>query len=112
MMQTNTKEEMAKEAVDLGTDAARPVRKSARPGTSSSTTRAVRPVIPHGDIWLDVDVAAYLHVCPNTVKRIANKGPRTGEVDLRLARPVFIGDRRWVAENVKELVRNWGKQKA
>lgn len=83
-----------------GTDATPPVRQNARRGTSSNVPR-----IPRGDVWLDCDVAEYLHVCTRTVKRIMKDGPRPGELDLRLARPVFIGDRRWFAENVKELVR-------
>lgn len=82
-----------------GTDAAPPVRKSARRGPPHA------PHIPSGDVWLDCDVAAYLHVCVRTVKRIANEGPRSGELDLRKARPVFVGDRRWFAENVKSLLR-------
>ena len=88
---------------NLGTDAAPPVRTSARRGISSNRSR--RPVVPTGDIWLDVDVAEYLHISVRTVKRIANEGPRSRELDLRLARPVFVGDRRWVAENVKALLR-------
>ena len=89
-----------------GPDAAPPVRQqSARRGVSSSSRRNV-PKVPSGDVWLDCDVAEYLHVCVRTVKRIANEGPRKGELDLRLARPVFVGDRRWFAENVKALLRN------
>ena len=87
----------------LGTDAAPPVRTSARRGRLSN--RARRPVVPAGDIWLDVDVAEYLHISVRTVKRIANEGPRSRELDLRLARPVFVGDRRWFADNVRALVR-------
>lgn len=83
-----------------GTDAAPPVRPSARRGNSTNAPR-----IPHGDVWLDCDVAEYLHVCVRTVKRIVNEGPRPGELDLRKARPVYVGDRRWFAENVKALVR-------
>lgn len=86
----------------LGTDAAPPVRTSARRGRLSNRSR--RPVVPAGDIWLDVDVAEYLKISVRTVKRIANEGPRSRELDLRLARPVFVGDRRWFAENVKALV--------
>lgn len=92
-----------------GTDATPPVRQSARRGVYLS--RGNRPKIPQSDIWLDCDVAEYLHVCTRTVKRIANEGPRPGEIDLRLARPVFVGDRRWVAENVKELLRTAGAAK-
>ena len=88
---------------DLGTDAAPPVRTSARRGRSSN--RSCRPVVPTGDIWLDVDVAEYLHISVRTVKRIVNEGPRSRELDLRLARPVFVGDRRWFADNVRALVR-------
>lgn len=87
---------------DLGTDAAPPVGKSARRGNI--------PKIPLGDIWLDCDVAAYLHVSPRTVKRIVNEGPRAGELDLRRALPVFVGDRRWFAENVKALVKAGGRE--
>lgn len=90
-----------------GTDAAPPVRRSARRGSSANVPR-----IPRGDVWLDRDVAEYLHVCVRTVKRIANEGPRPGELDLRLARPVYVGDRRWFAENVKVLVKGAAKTKA
>ena len=93
---------------DLGTDAAPPVRTSARRGKPSNRSR--RPVVPAGDIWLDVDVAEYLHISVRTVKRIANEGPRSRELDLRLARPVFVGDRRWFADNVRALVRTGAAQ--
>lgn len=64
------------------------------------------PRIPRGDVWRDRDVAEFLHVCVRTVKRIANAGPRPGEIDLRAARPATIGNcRRWSAENVRALVR-------
>lgn len=82
-----------------GTDAAPPVRKSARRGNPNA------PHVPSGDVWLDCDVATYLHVCVRTVKRIANEGPVPGELDLRKARPVFVGDRRWFADNVRSLVK-------
>lgn len=69
------------------------------------------PRVPPGDVWRDRDVAAFLHVCVRTVKRIANAGPRPGEIDLRMARPATIGNgRRWSAENVKALV-NAGARK-
>lgn len=93
----------AREGDFKGTDAAPPVRQSARRGVFRRAANA--PRVPGGDIWLDRDVAEYLHVCLRTVKRIANDGPRPGELDLRRARPVFVGDRRWFAENVKALVR-------
>lgn len=82
-----------------GTDAAPPVRKGARRGNPNA------PHVPSGDVWLDCDVATYLHVCVRTVKRIANEGPRPGELDLRKARPVKVGDRRWFADNVRSLVK-------
>ena len=94
----------------LGSDAAPPVRKSARRGVN---VRDNRPKIPQGDIWLDCDVAEYLKVSTRLVKKIANEGPRPGEIDLRLARPVVIGGmRRWFAEKVKALVRDNGKEVA
>ena len=71
-----------------------------------ASARGVAPVIPRGDVWLDKDVAAYLHVCLNTVKRIMKRGPNPGELDLRKAKPVLVGDRRWYADNVKALLRD------
>ena len=85
-----------------GTDAAPPVRKSARRG---GLRAANTPDVPLREVWLDCDVATYLHVSVRTVKRIANEGPRAGEIDLRLARPVRVGDRRWFADNVRSLVK-------
>lgn len=85
-----------------GTDAAPPVRKSARRGGLRAKNT---PDVPLREVWLDCDVAEYLHVCVRTVKRIANEGPRAGEIDLRLARPVKVGDRRWFADNVRSLVK-------
>ena len=71
-----------------------------------ATARGVAPVVPRGEVWLDKDVAEYLHVCLNTVKRIVKSGPRPGELDLRRAKPVVVGDRRWYADNVKALLRD------
>ena len=88
---------------------------SARPGISARggnlahmvqrTRVANTPDVPLREVWLDVDVARYLHVSPRTVKRMVAK-PRPGELDLRRANPVFVGDRRWYADNVKALVRD------
>lgn len=72
---------------------------------NGDSRRTAAPRVPPGDVWRDRDVAAFLHVCVRTVKRIANAGPRPGEIDLRMARPVTISNgRRWSAENVKALV--------
>ena len=60
---------------------------------------------PTGEVWLDCDVAEYLHVERRTVQRIMRDGPRPGELDLRLANPVYVGDRRWFADNVRALMR-------
>ena len=91
---------------DLGADAASPVRQSARRGSATSpSARGRKPLVPTGEVWLDCDVAEYLHVARSTVKRIMRDGPRPGELDLRLANPVYVGDRRWFADNVRALMR-------
>ena len=91
----------------LGADAASPVRQSARRGVTSTSpsARGRKPLVPTGEVWLDCDVAEYLHVERRTVQRIMRDGPRPGELDLRLANPVYVGDRRWFADNVRALMR-------
>lgn len=89
-----------------GADAASPVRQSARRGSATSpSARGRKPLVPTGEVWLDCDVAEYLHVERRTVQRIMKDGPRPGELDLRRANPVFVGDRRWFADNVRALMR-------
>ena len=90
-----------------GADAASPVRQSARRGVTSTSPSAKgrKPLVPTGEVWLDCDVAEYLHVERRTVQRIMKDGPRPGELDLRRANPVFVGDRRWFADNVRALMR-------
>ena len=90
----------------LGADAASPVRQSARRGSAASpSAKGRKPLVPTGEVWLDCDVAEYLHVERRTVQRIMRDGPRPGELDLRLANPVYVGDRRWFADNVRALMR-------
>ena len=87
----------------FGADAPAPVGTSARRG--EGRTRGAGPKIPLREVWLDCDVAEYLHVCVRTVKRLA-VSPRPGELDLRKANPVMVGYRRWYADNVRKVVEN------
>ena len=95
---------------DAGVDrkdpnAALPVRQNARRGVATAS-RGREPQISPREVWLDCDVAKFLKVSVRTVKRIANDGPRPGEIDLRQAKPVCVGWRRWWADNVRALVRD------
>ena len=83
-----------------GTDAAPPVRKSARRGNLHIPGNP--PAVP---VWLDCDVAAYLRVSDVRVVQRMRVRPRPGEFDLTKAVSARVGRYwRWDAASVRKVV--------